>query len=174
MAKDPDFLSSQRFLSKVANHNFHDATLESIRVLPIRSKREKAKIEVLLSFAHVELLFSVTFMDCANVSLALDFDVLAGNQPYNTARMHGGVRDTIQIQKFMAAQVESWNVRYDDGIGSTGPSGYNDGPSPLSAKQARADSLTLFRLAYFGGELCVVAKSHKIRRLDFGLLRAEA
>ena len=157
--------SDRRHFLRIANHNFHDATLEQIRVLPARSKRQRARIEVLLSFPHVELLFSLTFTGCTNVSLSLDFDVLADNLDYNTAGF-STLADTAQIQQFITSQVPAWNVEYDD-TGSPSPSCYASGNSPLNAKLQKAASLTLHRLSYFGGELTVISTSHKVRRLEF-------
>lgn len=54
--------------------------------------------------------------------------------------------------------------RYDD-TGSESPAGYASGASPLNPKLARAASLTLHRVSYFGGELTIIATSHKVRRI---------
>jgi hypothetical protein len=157
--------SDRRHFLRVSNHNFHDATLEQIRVLPARSKRDGARIEVLLWFPHVELRFSLTFTGCTNVSLALDFGVLADNLDYNTAGF-STLSDAAQTQQFIRSQIPVWNMQYDD-TGSESPSSYASGTSPLNAKLARAASLTLHRVSYFGGELSVVATSHKVRRIEF-------
>lgn len=149
----------------VTNHNFHDATLQSIRLLPAPSEQGQAQIEVLLAFPRVELLFSVTFAGCTNVSLALDFDVLANNLPYNTAGFTT-LTDASQIRDFIKSQVPLWNVAYDD-IDSPSAQAFASGCSPLNAKLEKTASLTLHRISYFGGELSIVAASHEIRRLPF-------
>ncbi len=83
-ANPPVNENDRRHFLRIANHHFHDATLEKISVIPAVNKRHRARIEVLLSFPHVELLYALTFTGCTNVSLALDFDVLADNIPYNS------------------------------------------------------------------------------------------
>lgn len=161
--------SDRRYWLRVSNHNFHDATLERISIVPAASKRKKARIEVQLSVPHVELLFSLTFIGCTNVSLALDFDVLADQLPYNTAG-HATVSGTAQIQEFVRSHVDAWNVRYED-TGSRSFSCDSSGISPLPAKLAKAASLTLHQVRYFGGMLSITATSLKVRRLK--LSRAE-
>ena len=162
----PDALKlAQKHFLRIANHYFHDATLESIRVVPIRSKREKAQIEVLLSFPHAELMFSLSFRDCCNVSLALDFDVLEDNGSNQTVRF-SALKNAVQVQEFMTSQVPLWNMKYSD-VRSADPCGFTADPSPLAGKLAKAHAFTLYRVRYFGGELSVIAKSHKIRRLPY-------
>ena len=155
----------RQHLSDVTNHNFHDATLQSIRVLAAPSEDEQTQIEVLLSFPHAQILFLLTFSGCTNVSLALDFDVLADNLPYNTSGF-STLSDAAEIQQFITAQVPAWNVSYDD-MWSSSAGCFGDGDSPLKAKLARAASLTLHRIGYFGGELSIVAASHDIRLVRF-------
>lgn len=155
--------SDRRHFLRIANHHFHDATLEKISLVPAVNKRQRARVEVLLSFPHVELAFSLTFTGCTNVALALDFDVLADNLPYNTAGF-SKVTETAQIQQFITSQVQDWNTGYGD-VSSPSPSCIQDGDSPLRPKLARAKSLTLHRVSYFGGELTIVATTCKIKRL---------
>jgi hypothetical protein len=155
--------AKRRHPMRKSNHDFHDATLEQILILPPRTSRGRARIEVQHSFPEAEKRYSLTFTGCTNVSLALDFDVLARNLPCNTSDF-STLSESAQIQQFITSQVPAWNVQYHD-AGPESPSAYASGTSPLNAKLARAASLTMHRVSYFGGELSVVAKSHRIRRI---------
>jgi hypothetical protein len=157
--------NDRRYWLRVSNHNFHDATLEQIRIVPARDKRQKAQIEVLLSVPHVGLRFSLTFLGCTNVSLAMDFDVLADQLPYNTGG-HTALCDPVQIQHFIMSPIEAWNVQYND-AGSRSWSCDSARTSPLRRKIAKVASLHLHRVTYFGGVLSITARSHKVRRSEF-------
>jgi len=160
--------ADRRYFRKVSNHHFHDATMGEVRVIPATSKRHKARIEVALSFPHVDLRFLLTFKGCTNFSAALDFDVLADQLPYNTACFEVST-DTTKIRELILAQMDSWNVEYDD---EPVPnvlrqvSGYSSGRSPLKVKYGQVGRLKRYCLRHFGGILTVLATSHSIRCLE--------
>jgi hypothetical protein len=73
----------------------------------------------------------VQFIGCANLRVALDFDVLANNLRHNTSRVDAHV-DANLMQELMQSQKREWDV------------GYGSMRSPLDDKLDVMDELVCF------------------------------
>jgi hypothetical protein len=89
------------------------------------------------------------FIGCANLRVALDFDVLASNLPPNTSSVDAYV-DANLMREFMQSQKRDWDV------------GYGKMRSPLDAKLDAIDTLVFFRIQFFGGVVEIIAKEFLI------------
>jgi hypothetical protein len=138
--------------AKFAAIDAHDDTVEGFVMLPSTERRKQTAVEVTL-FRHWQNKRRVIrFIDCANVGMALDADVLKRNGPSNTAALDATSNKT-EIESLMRNHKRSWHVTYEKVI------------DPLPGKLAASKRYVLFRVRLFGGLLEIVAKSFSIKRL---------
>jgi hypothetical protein len=135
--------------------DFHDDTLVDIRILPSRKRgpQSQSAIEIHLYRSWEGKLHRVlTFTDCKNVRLALDFDVLADNLDPNTSSVSAHA-DVDKIRDLIMAQEVEWDVNYEHGS-----------RSPLPEKLQSLGKLVLFRVQFFGGAIDVIASRYQVKR----------
>jgi hypothetical protein len=130
----------------------HDDTIEGFAILPALTRRTQAKVEITL-FSHWEGRRRILrFSGCANVSVAMDADVLSGNAPNNTYVLEA-TTNSAEIESMVRRHKRSWNVSYQKSI------------DPLPAKMTALNRYVLFRVRLFGGVLEVLARSFTIKPL---------
>ena len=154
--------------SQFESHDFHDALVVEVRILPAIEPGESSSVEV--TFDHNEETHILSIYGCANLSLGLDLDVLAENLYMNVLGLYSDV-DLETMRKLIMDQVTSWNVRYSSDApelqGRTfQPRLVTEADSPLPNKINKLPSLTLFIVKFFGGNLLVIAESFQINRLS--------
>ncbi len=130
----------------------HDDTVEGFAFHPAAKRGAKSKVTVNL-FRHWEgTRRLLTLSNCQNVDLVIDSDVLRGNAPNNTA-VFEATSESSEVEAVMRKHRRAWNVSYERSI------------DPMPMKLAVADRSVLFRVRLFGGNLVVVARSFKVKRL---------
>jgi hypothetical protein len=135
--------------------DFHDDTFVGMSILPTQTRGDVAgsAIEIRLAPPHRQTERVLQFIACANLRVALDFDVLASNLPPNTSRVDAHV-DTALMRELMQSQKRDWDV------------GYGTGRSPLDNKLDGVDELVCFRVQFFGGVVEVIAREFLIEGGD--------
>jgi len=128
--------------------DFHDDTLVDLRVLPAQHRGEGSVVETHLRCGSGNR--SLQFFGCANMRVAMDFDVLTGNLPPNTSRVDAHT-DPALMRGLMQSQEKDWDVNY------AGTS-----TSPLTKKLAVLDELVFFRVQFFGGAVEVIAREYQL------------
>jgi hypothetical protein len=141
--------------------DFHDDTLVEVRVLPagFRGEGTRSVVEIQLHRGSETQRRVIRFSGCANLRVAMDFDVLAGNLPPNTSRVDAHT-DPTRMQALMQSQTKDWDVNY------AGTS-----TSPLTEKLASLDELVFFRVQFFGGAVDVIAREYQVETASEALQR---
>ena len=93
--------------------DFHDDTFVDMRIVPSQYPEDGAKsiVEIHLHHGSENERRRIQFFGCANLSVAMDFDVLAQNFPPNTSRLDAHV-DANRMRDLMEAQKCDWDVNY--------------------------------------------------------------
>src|SRR5437660_1587829 len=128
--------------------DFHDDTLVSVRVLPAKRRGESQTsiVEIQLQGGPESTLRVIQFTGCANLRVAMDFDVLADNLPPNASRVDADT-NLDRIRNLMESQECDWDVGYG-----------RQATSPLTKKLGTLGELVFFRVQFFGGALDVIAR----------------
>jgi hypothetical protein len=142
----------QEIAEKFNELNIHDDTLAGVKVLPSQKPKcgGESVVEVRLIRNSAENSMAIQFTECANLRIAMDFDVLAGNLKPNTSGSDAHT-DVEQIRDLMRAQEVDWDVGYG---------GFSS--SPLWRKMGVANELVFFRVQFFGGVVEVIARDYKV------------
>jgi len=136
--------------------DFHDDTFIDLRVVPSQRPGEGAQSLVEIELLHYseKKVRHIRFFECANLRVAMDFDVLAQNLPHNTSR--GEAHTNLnQIRDLIHSQKKDWDLTYAPGV-----------ESPLTKKLAAMAELVAFRLQFFGGVVDVVARNYQVEAVD--------
>lgn len=136
--------------------DFHDDTFIDIRVVPSRQRGEGAQslVEIQLLHYSEKKLCYIRFLECANLRVAMDFDVLAQNLPPNTSRVdaHTNVN---QMRDLIRSQKKDWDLTYAPGV-----------ESPIDRKLDAIDGFVAFRVQFFGGVVDVIARNFQVETVD--------
>ena len=128
--------------------DFHDDTLLDVRVSPAQQRGEGSIVEI--RFRRGSGNRVLQFSGCANLRVAMDFDVLAGNLPPNTSRVDAHT-DPALMRSLIHSQEKDWDVDY---AGSS--------TSPLTRKLAGVNEYVFFRVQFFGGAVEVIAREYQV------------
>lgn len=96
----------------------------------------------------------LSFHSCANFRFVVDFDVLAYQWFFGT---DGSVAktDVQRMRRFVRAQMSHWRTTYMPPMPKD---------EPIRKKMASIRSYILFRVAFFGGTVEVLAKNYRLSR----------
>lgn len=134
--------------------DFHDDTFAGIKVLPTqnRNDNEGSVIEIqLLQYSELTQRI-LRFLGCANLRVAIDFDVLAHNLPMNTSGVDAHT-DTTSMWGLMNSQTSDWGVNYPDM------------PTPLDRKSCVMKEFTCFRVQLCGGMVEIIARNYQLEHV---------
>ena len=136
--------------------DFHDDTFVDLRVVPSRQSGEGAQSLVEIELLHYseKKVRHIRFFGCANLRVAMDFDVLEQNLPPNTSRLEAHT-NLNQIRDLIHSQKKDWNVTYAPGD-----------ESPLTRKLSVMNEFVAFRVQFFGGVVDVVARNYQVEAVD--------
>ena len=136
--------------------DFHDDTFIDIRVVPSQLRGETAQslVEIQLLHHSEKKLRYIRFSGCANLRVAMDFDVLAHNLPPNTSRVEANT-NLNQMRDLIRSQKKDWDVTYAPGV-----------ESPVTMKLAATEGLVAFRVQFFGGVVDVIARNYQVEVVD--------
>ncbi len=139
-------------VERVSRLNFHDDKLVDIRIHPPRRELRgmESSVEIDLARYRDEKIRHLRFSGCANLRLAMDFDILAGNLFPNTDWLSAHT-NTDKMRKL----VRSLNL---DNIACS--------PwvlSPFRTKLEKLDNLVFFHIAFFGGKIDILARNFKVK-----------
>ena len=149
--------SREAVIERFERECLHDDTVLSVRIVPARSHRGHAAVEVDLAESGTGRLRRLTFSRVANVRLGADLDVLRDNLPWNLNRLSASADDEA-ICELIASQADLLNIEYLD---------CDEEPIEQADRRAKLDdpsSWVLFRIALFGGTLELVATGFKLTR----------
>jgi hypothetical protein len=136
--------------------DFHDDTFIDLRVVPSRQSGDgpqQSLVEIELLHYSEKKVSHIRFFGCANLRVAMDFDVLAQNLPSNTSRVEAHT-NLNQLRDLIHAQKKDWDLTYAPG------------ESPLTQKLAAMGELVAFRVQFFGGVVDVVARNYQVEAVD--------
>jgi hypothetical protein len=138
--------------------DFHDDTFVDLRVLPsqVCAERAQSVVEIQLLHHSEKKARHVRFLGCANLRVAMDFEVLAQHLPPNTSRLEAHT-NLNQIRDFIHSQKKDWDVAYASGV-----------ESPLSKKLLVMNEFVAFRVQFFGGVVDVLARNYQVETVDKG------
>ena len=133
---------------------FHDYTFVSMRVLPAQSRGDNdgSVIEIQLLQYSEQVQQVLRFLGCANLRVAIDFDVLAHNLPMNTSGVDADT-DTTAMWSLMQSQTRDWGVAYPDM------------PTPLDRKSHVMKEFSCFRVQLCGGVIEIIAKQFQVNQI---------
>jgi hypothetical protein len=136
--------------------DFNDDTFIDLRVLPsqLRGEGVQSVVEIQLLHYSEKKLRYIRFFGCANLRVAMDFDVLAQNLPPNTSRLEAHA-NLNQMRDLIRSQKKDWDITYAPGV-----------ESPLTSKLAAMDDLISFRVQFFGGVVDVIARNYEVQTVD--------
>jgi hypothetical protein len=130
--------------------DFHDDTFVEMKVLPSQYRGDGGRSLVEIRLSNASGMRTIRFLGCANLRVAMDFDVLAGNLWPNTssvdAHTHCG-----RMRNLMESQKTDWGVTYA-----------KTAKSPLPDKLAALNELVSFRVQFLGGAVDVIAKEYQV------------
>jgi len=129
--------------------DFHDDTLVDLRVMTAQHPEQASVVEIQLGHGPGDTRV-ITFSGCANLRVAMDFDVLAHNLPPNTSRVDAHANPDA-LRNLMQSQQKDWDVNY------TGTA-----TSPLTKKLAALQNLVFFRVQFFGGAVDIIAREYNV------------
>jgi len=141
--------------------DFHDDTLVDMTIFPPqprgkdgrrRGRGESSIVEIRLFRYWENTLRTIRFSGCANLQIAMDFDVLADHVPPNTARV-GAHADLDAIEALVLSQERESVVLYQP-----------ESSSPLYAKLEKLGELISFRVQFFGGAVEVLARRYRVMK----------
>jgi hypothetical protein len=147
--------STETMVTSFRALDFHDDTFLDLRVLPSQLCGDGAQslVEIQL-LHHSEKNLHIRFSGCANLRVAMDFDVLAQNSPSNTSRLEAHT-NLNQMRDFIHSQKKDWDLAYASGI-----------ESPLTKKLAAMNEFVAFRVQFFGGVVDVLARKYQVETVD--------
>lgn len=156
--RNPDLI----WLDDPENHNFHDAKVVSIKLIPAKSNRSKNNLEVLLTYYNYDREFLLTFTNCLNVFASIDFGI-PDCEPCSVDHF-SITKDPGTIKRQITDARPHWNLSFADE--PTDPTtSYISEPSPLPQRVLASTGFSHFKFRIFGGILSVIAKSYKVQRL---------
>ena len=149
--------NSKAIAERFRDLDFHDDTFVGITVLPAQTRGNVtgSVIELRLSPYRSQTKRLVQFIGCANLRVALDFDVLADNLRPNTSGVDAHV-DANLMQELMQSQKREWDIVYDSMR------------SPLDDKLDVIVELVCFRIQFFGGIVEIIAIEFLIEDIEPG------
>ena len=135
--------------------DFHEDTFIDLRVVPSRrTEGAQALVEIqLLHYAEKKLRY-IRFSGCANLRVAMDFDVLAHSLPPNTSRVEAHT-NLNQMRDLIRSQKKDWDVTYAPGV-----------ESPINGKLDAMNDFVAFRVQFFGGVVDVIARNYQVEAVD--------
>lgn len=143
----------QAIADRFCDLDFHDDTFVSMNVLPTQTRNDTrgsiVEIQLLQYSQHERRV--LRFIECANLRVGIDFDVLANNLPPNTSRVDAHI-DAGLMRELIQSQMRDWHVRY------------SEMRSPLDDKLDVMGNLVCFRVQFFGGVVEVIAREFLIER----------
>lgn len=128
-------------------HNFHDAVLKGIQVIPGQSRRARSVVRVTLIDYDEDQVIDIRFVHAGNISFVGDFDVLRDNAGAGNTSHTKAISDTENHIKTIKKHQKAWNVGYAKGAAS-----------PIEKKLEKLEEYVTFRIAFFGATLEVLAK----------------
>lgn len=134
--------------------DFHDDVLHGVRVLPPARKSALALIEFDFLDDSTGAKKVLTFKDCSNLQVIMDFDVLADNWFAQTQSI-SFTEDLEHLRNFVQSHRAHWHVKY------MAPSSK---AKPIKKKLSSIKDYTLFRIQFFGGTVRVMAKNFLVKR----------
>ena len=136
--------------------DFHDDTFIDLRVLPSQAREDPTQSVVEIQLLHYseKKLLCIRFPGCANLRVAMDFDVLAQNLAPNTSRVEAHT-NLNQMRDLIHSQKKDWDVTYSPGV-----------ESPVTKKLAAMGELVAFRVQFFGGVVDVIARNYQVETVD--------
>jgi len=148
--------TSEQIAETFRNLDFHDDSLVQVSILPAKSRQAaiNSAVEIHLSHYSDGKPRVIQFSGCANVRVAMDFDVLADNFPPNTSRVDAATNPG-RIRNLVESQMQDWDVRY------TGTA-----KSPVSKKLSDSSGLIFFRMQFFGGVVDIIARDFQVESDD--------
>jgi hypothetical protein len=131
--------------------DFHDDTFVGMQIVPAQRRGEGigSVIEIELPRCSENTVRVLRFFGCANLRVAMDFDVLAWNLPPNTSDVDA-FTNVNRIRDFMQSQKKDWGVEYN-----------GTEISPLAQKLTALGDVVLFRVQFFGGVVDVIARDYR-------------
>lgn len=148
--------SSEVIAQSFRELDFHDDTFIDLRVLPspLREEGVQSLVEIQLLHYSEKKLRHIRFIGCANLRVAMDFDVLAQNLPSNTSRLEAHA-NLNQMRDLIRSQKKDWDITYAPGV-----------ETPLTTKLAAMDDFVSFRVQFFGGVVDVIARNYEVQTVD--------
>lgn len=136
--------------------DFHDDTFIDLRVSPSQQPGEggQSLVEIQLLDLSGKEIRSIRLSGCANLRVAMDFDVLAHNLPSNTSRLEAHT-NLNQMRDLILSQKKDSDVAYAPGV-----------ESPVTKKLAAMSALISFRVQFCGGVVDVIARKYEIQTAD--------
>ena len=136
--------------------DFHDYTFVGMSILPAQTRGDTASsvIQVQLLQYSEKKRRVLRFIGCANLRVALDFDVLAHNSPMHMSEVEAHT-DKDAMWSLMQSQTRDWGVKYP-----------TDMRSPLDWKADVMNEFVCFRVQFCGGLVEIIARRYEVESVE--------
>lgn len=138
----------ERFL----DHNFHDALLRSVSVVPPRTSRHHGTVMIILEDFETNGIIELKFISPSSFEFISDFDVLKDNAGFGNTSHTEADSDQERIIQYMRRIEGKTNTEYINM------------KSPVDRKIENVDRYNIFRIFFMGGTLEVIAEDVRIKR----------
>lgn len=156
----------QDVIKKFNNILFHDGTLNKFEIKRIHNGKRKASFEIRFYLKLATKDFKNTyeavleFKNPVNIEMDIDFDILINNDFAPICGAHAEEWKYIN-KSIVQRNKEHWNITYSDR--ENGEKQINE--TPAKDKILHEEKYILFKLELFGGNISILAKSFKLRKV---------
>ena len=141
-----------RIARRVVMLGIHDDNLIAVQILPPRTRKNTATIRFELEDDGSGKQKTLTFLGCANLRFAMDFDVMAANW-FAQTKAASCTNGAIKMRKFARSQKRLWHTRYM-------PPYHPE--APIRRKLSEIRKYHLFKVKFFGGVAEILAKNFQL------------
>lgn len=143
---------NDRIAQKATVLDIHDDGLVSVRILASRTKKNDSEIQFKLRDDGTGRTKTLTFVGCANLRFAMDFDVMSANWFAQTSGFTC-TNEAASMAKFAQSQQKLWGTRYM-------PPSHPD--APIRKKLSNIRKYHLFTIKFFGGKVDILARTFRL------------
>jgi hypothetical protein len=146
-------IRAQSVANKFSELDFYDDKLVSISIRLAPTDKKKTDVNFRFEDDGTNKPKTLSLSDCANIRFSMDFDTMADNWYAQTDRL-SATADLQKLTKLVRAHVRHWRVQYMPPSSKT---------KPIDKKLSGIQNYVLFKIAFKGGTVELLAKSYRIR-----------
>ena len=131
--------------------DFYDDKLVAMSLRLAEKRGRRTVLELEFVDDGTNKIKTLSFADCANIRVNMDFDVLAHNWFAQADRL-SAIADVAKMKKMVTSQTGHWRGRYMPPLSKT---------APIDRKLRGIRAYTMFKIAFKGGTIELLAKNYR-------------